>query len=231
MMAYFLSCPVPRGGHRLPPLPYPYDALEPYLSREIVRIHHAIHHRGYVNGLNVAEEEVAQAREQGDFNLIRHWERELAYHGSGHFLHTLYWLNMRPGGPRRPPRQLAAQLEADFGTFAKFQDHFTAAANQVAGNGWGVLVWQAPFGRLEILQIERHENMTQWGTIPILTVDVWEHAYYLQYPAARADYLAAWWNLVNWEDVGRRFSRVSRWFLPPCDEPRAETAGSWFGEP
>lgn len=211
-------CPVPRGRHRLPPLPYQYDALEPYISRRTLRLHHDIHHQGYVTGLNTAEEALVQARRTGDFSLIRHWERELAYNGSGHILHSLYWLNMRPGSRRRTPTGLLAeQLERDFGSFEAFREQFTTAADRVAGNGWGVLVWQAPFGRLEILQIERHENMTQWGTLPLLTVDVWEHAYYLDYPASRGDYIDAWWNLVNWQDVEQRFARVRSVKLPPCE--------------
>ncbi len=212
-----IDCPVPIGRHQLPPLPYSYRALEPYIPSQIVRIHHDIHHRGYVNGLNTAEQKLAEARRDGDFSLVRHWERELAYNGSGHFLHTLYWLNMCPGEGRGAAQgDLAAQLEKDFGSFTAFREQFTAASNKVAGNGWGVLVWQAPFGRLEILQAERHENMTQWGAIPVLTVDVWEHAYYLEYPASRSDYIEAWWNLVNWRDVGRRFLKVRAWKLPPC---------------
>lgn len=212
------TCPVPRGGHKLPRLPYRYDALEPYISRQTLRLHHDIHHQGYVNGLNAAEDALVQARRAGDFALIRHWERELAYNGSGHILHSLYWLNMRPGSERRAPAgTLAEQLERDFGSFAAFREQFTAAADKVAGNGWGVLVWQPPFGRLAILQIERHENLTQWGVLPLLTVDVWEHAYYLDYPASRADYIDAWWNLVNWRDVEARFERVSSVQLPPCE--------------
>lgn len=211
-------CSVPRGGHRLPPLPYRYDALEPYISRRTLRLHHDIHHQSYVNGLNTAEDELVQARRTSNFSLIRHWERELAYNGSGHILHSLYWLNMRPGSGRRTPgRLLAEQLKRDFGSFAAFQEQFTAAADRVAGNGWGVLVWQAPFGRLDILQIERHENMTQWGVLPLLTVDVWEHAYYLDYPASRTDYLEAWWNLVNWRDVEERLEKVRFLRLPPCE--------------
>lgn len=208
--------PVPRGRHVLPPLPYSYDALEPYISREIVSIHHDTHHKGYVTGLNKAESNMAAARREGNFELVRHWERELAYNGSGHFLHTLYWLNMAPGpGRARPAGEVVEQIERDFGSLRGFMSHFTQAAVAVAGNGWTVLVWQAPFGRLEILQVERHENMTQWGTLPILIVDVWEHAYYLQYTANRAQYVEAWWNLVNWDDVEMRFQDARPTRLPP----------------
>lgn len=196
--------PIPPGGHRLPPLPYPYDALEPYISARTLRIHHDRHHQAYVNGLNQAELRLVEARERGDFSLVKHWERELAFNGSGHILHSIYWTNMSPRGGGTPTGLLADRIDQAFGNFRAFREQFTAAAEQVEASGWALLVWQPLFGRLEILNAERHQDLTQWGVIPILVVDSWEHAYYLDYQNRRADYVAAWWNVVNWVDVDRR---------------------------
>lgn len=196
---------VPVGGHVLPPLPYPYDALEPYLSRETVQLHHDKHHLTYVSGLNRAEIELARARQSGDFSLIRHWETELAFHGSGHILHSVYWTNMTPQGGGLPGPFVTMQVETAFGSLNAFREQLIAAANAVQGSGWGILVFNPAWGRLEILQAEKHENLTQWGSIPVLVVDVWEHAYYVDYRNERKRYLEAWWNhLVNWRDVERR---------------------------
>lgn len=202
-----MSTPVPIGAHALPPLPYSYNALEPYISRQTVEIHHDKHHLAYVNELNRAEEALLKARETGDFALTRHWERELAFNGSGHILHSIYWTNMAvPGTGGVPSPALAAHLEYSFKSPDTFRKQFTAAAEQVQGSGWGALVWNPAWRRLEILQVLRHEDLTQWSSIPILVADVWEHAYYLDYQNRRSQYLTAWWNLVNWNDVARRFS-------------------------
>ena len=200
----FVRQPVPPGGHQLPPLPYPYNALEPYISETTLRIHHDRHHKAYVDGLNNAELQLVRARQLGDFSLVLHWERELAFNGSGDILHTIYWTNMSPTGGGLPTGLLKEQIDRDFGGFGPFHSQFSAAAEKVEGSGWAVLVWQPPWGRLEILIAERHESMTQRGMIPILVLDVWEHAYYLDYQNRRADYVRAWWNVVNWPDAERR---------------------------
>lgn len=199
-----LTSVVPPGGHQLPPLPYPYDALEPFISEAQLRIHHDLHHLAYVRGLNTAELALVDARARLDFSLVRHWERELAFNGSGHILHSIYWTNMSPSGGGEPAGHVRDRILAYFGSLRAFREQFSAAARDVHGSGWGVLVWQPQWGRLEILTAWRHEDLTQWGVIPILVVDVWEHAYYLDYQNRRADYINAWWNVVNWPDVERR---------------------------
>jgi len=194
--------------HELPPLPYAYDALEPYIDEQTMRLHHDKHHQAYVNGLNKAEEMLAQARAAGDFGMVKHWSREAAFHGSGHFLHTIFWPNMAPagnGGGGSPSGELAEQINKDFGSFEAFKQHFTAAANAVEGSGWALLVWQPVGEHLEVLQSEKHHNLTQWGVTPLLVLDVWEHAYYLKYQNNRGAYVDAWWNVVNWSDVAERF--------------------------
>ncbi|MFN7253105.1 MAG: superoxide dismutase, partial [Anaerobacillus sp.] len=131
---------IPIGGHRLPPLPYAYNALLPYIDEEIMRLHHAQHHKTYVDGLNKAETEMEKARQSGDFNLIKHWEREAAFHGAGHYLHTIFWNVMSPKGGGEPKGALAEQINLDFGSFAKFKEHFSEAAKKVEAVGWAILV-------------------------------------------------------------------------------------------
>ncbi|MEK5441999.1 MULTISPECIES: superoxide dismutase [unclassified Fredinandcohnia] len=198
------------GQHTLPPLPYDYDALEPYISKEIMRLHHDKHHKSYVDGLNKAEKMMEKARDTGDYDLLKHWEREAAFNGSGHYLHTIFWEVMKPKGGGMPGRELLRQINRDFGSFEVFKRHFSEAANKVEGVGWAILVWSPRAGRLEILQAERHQFMTQWDTIPLLVLDVWEHAYYLQYKNVRADYVKNWWNIVNWNQVEHRFKEASK---------------------
>lgn len=200
--------PVPIGGHTLPPLPYAYDALEPHIDAKTMRLHHDKHHRSYVNGLNQAEQKLEQARESNDFNLVKHWERELAFNGAGHYLHTIFWPNMSPQGGGKAVGPIAAQINQNFGSFEKFKAHFTHAAKEVEGGGWAILVWSPRSHRLEILQAEKHQNLSQWDVVPLLVLDVWEHAYYLKYNNERARYIDAWWHVVNWNDVNERFAKA-----------------------
>jgi Fe-Mn family superoxide dismutase len=204
---------VAAGGHVLPPLPYRYDALEPHISKDIMQLHHTKHHKSYVDGLNKAEKMMKKARETNDYELLKHWEREAAFHGSGHYLHTIFWHNMHPEGGGEPHGELLEQIKRDFGSFEKFKRQFTEAAKSVEGVGWALLVWSPRAHRLEILQTEKHQLMTQWDTIPLLVLDVWEHAYYLQYKNDRAAYINSWWNVVNWRNVEERFAqaRKLRW--------------------
>ncbi|MCC6799458.1 MAG: superoxide dismutase [Anaerolineae bacterium] len=194
--------------YELPPLPYAYDALEPHIDEQTMRLHHDKHHLSYVNGLNAALDKLAAAREAGDFALVKHWSREAAFHGSGHFLHSIFWPNMAPAGsgPGEPSGDLAAQIAKDFGSFNAFKAQFGAAAGAVEGSGWALLVWEPNAGQLEVLTAEKHQNLTQWGVVPLLVLDVWEHAYYLKYQNNRGAYVTAWWNVVNWADVAERFA-------------------------
>jgi len=191
--------------HELPPLPYAYNALEPHYDEQTVRLHHDAHHKAYVDGLNNAEARLAEARAKSDFSLVKHWERELAFHGSGALLHKFFWENMKPNGGGPATGDIAAQLKEDFGDYESFKKQFIAAAVAVEGSGWAILTWNNNFNKLEILTAEKHQNLTQWGSVPLLIVDVWEHAYYLKYQNKRAAWVEAWWNLVNWEDVNGKF--------------------------
>ncbi len=198
--------PVPIGGHKLPPLPYAYNALEPYIDAETMRLHHDKHHKSYVDGLNKAESMLARARETGDFSLVTHWEREAAFHGAGHYLHTIFWNVMKPGGGGKATGPIAAEIKKSFGSYEGFRKQFSAAAEKVEGGGWAILVWSPRSHRLEILQAEKHQNLSQWDVIPLLVLDVWEHSYYLKYKNERAKYIEAWWNTVNWDHVNERFA-------------------------
>jgi Fe-Mn family superoxide dismutase len=204
---------VPIGKHILPPLPYEYSALEPFISREIMKLHHQVHHQSYVDGLNKAEIELGKARNNNEFSLVKHWERELAFHGSGHYLHSMFWTNMKKNGGGAPTGELLEEIKRSFGSFDKFKMHFTEAALKVEGVGWAILVWSPRARRLEILQTEKQQLFTQWDTIPLLGIDVWEHAYYLQYKANRKEYINNWWKLVNWENVEMRLktSKNVKW--------------------
>lgn len=201
---------IPIGQHVLPNLPYKYNALEPYISNEIMRLHHDKHHQSYVDGLNKAETMMQKARETGDYSLLKHWEREASFHGSGHYLHTLFWESMCPKGGGEPKGALMRQITKDFGSYNKFKKHFSEAAKQVEGSGWAILVWSPRSRRLEILQSEKHNNLTQWDTIPLLPLDVWEHAYYLQYKNNRGEYVDNWWNIVKWPAVEDRFEKAHK---------------------
>lgn len=194
-------------AHTLPALPYEYNALEPHYDEATVRIHHDMHHKAYVDGLNNAETKLEDARKNGDFALIKHWEKELAFHGAGHVLHTLFWENLTPNA-EDATGAIMDQINKDFGDFETFKKQFSAAAVAVEGSGWAVLCWNTMFQKLVILQVEKHQNLTQWAVVPLLILDVWEHAYYLKYQNKRAAFVEAWWNIVNWKVVNERYTKA-----------------------
>ncbi len=197
--------------YELAPLPYAYDALEPHIDKETMTIHHSKHHAGYVKGLNAALQALAAARESGDYGNVQQLSRLLAFHAGGYFNHNVFWANLAPagkGGGGQPGGKLADQLNRDFGSFEKFQAHFSAAANAVEGNGWGVLAYHPALKRLVVVTMMNQQDLVPAGTVPLLMCDVWEHAYYLKYQNRRADYVKAWWNVVNWSNVEERFSTI-----------------------
>lgn len=196
--------------YNLPELPYPVNALEPYYDAETVRIHHDMHHKSYVDGLNNAETKLQEARASGDFSLIKHWEKELAFHGSGYVLHNMFWTNMAPNAGGEPFGPVAEHIKLDFGSFSAFKNQMSTAAATVEGSGWALLVWNHLIRRLEIIQIEKHQDVCLVGSFPLLVLDVWEHAYYLKYQNKRAEWIKAWWNLVNWNDVNYHYAFAMR---------------------
>ncbi len=198
------------GEFVLPPLDYDYDALEPRIDVETMRLHHSVHHQGYVNGANNALRKLDEiASGEGDAGLVKHWTRELAFHGSGHTMHLLFWNNMRPDGGGEPSGDLADAVNESFGEFANFSRLFKAASVAVEASGWGILGYEPVSRRLVVLQAEKHHDLTVHGVVPLLAIDVWEHAYYLRYQNRRGDYVDAFMNVINWDDVARRYRAAS----------------------
>jgi Fe-Mn family superoxide dismutase len=199
------------GSFILPPLPYAYDALEPHIDEQTMRLHHDIHHAGYVRGANLAMEKLRSiATGEGDRPYSKHWARELAFHGSGHSLHVLFWNCMSPNGGGEPKGDLAKAIRLDFGSFEGFSELFRSVSGSVEGSGWGILGYESLSGSLIVLQAEKHQDLTVQGTIPLLAVDVWEHAYYLRYQNKRGDYVKAFMEVINWDYVEARYDAVAK---------------------
>lgn len=191
--------------YELPALPYKYEDLEPVISAEIMRLHHDIHHAGYVKGANAALEKLEKAR-RGEIEInTREVLRDLSFHLNGHLLHSIFWPNMKaPEESNKPGGRIADAIEKGFGSFDAFKKEFSAAAKSVEGSGWATLS-KDERGNLFVLGIEKHNLMHVAGLKPLLVLDVWEHAYYLQYKNKRGDYVEQWWKVVNWEDVDSRY--------------------------
>lgn len=197
--------------YTLPDLPYDYGALEPHISGQIMQLHHDKHHDTYVKGANTALEQLAEAREHSRYTTVRMIEKDLAFNLSGHFNHSVFWPNLSPDGGDKPDGELAAAIDEHFGSFDAFRAHFSAAALQVQGSGWAMLAYH-PLGggRLLINQLYDHQSNLTNGAVPLLLLDMWEHAYYLQYQTGKADYVEAFWQVVHWADVQTRYQAARR---------------------
>jgi Fe-Mn family superoxide dismutase len=195
-------------NYSLPALPYKYDALEPHLSSEILELHHSKHHAAYVKGANDALDKLADARKNKAFGNIVQLEKSLAFHLSGHVLHSLLWKNMSPSGGGTPSGSLGKAVDQNFGSFDAFKGQLTSAASTIQGSGWGALSWEPLGKRLIVEQVFDHQGNSGNGTLPILVVDMWEHAYYLQYQNRKEEWLEGFWNLIDWTDVAARFDKV-----------------------
>ncbi|MCZ9309569.1 superoxide dismutase [Corynebacterium uberis] len=197
--------------YELPQLDYAYDALEPHISAEIMELHHSKHHQTYVDGANAALESLEKAREEGcDQNTIRALSKNLAFNLGGHTNHSIFWKNLSPNGGGEPTGELAEAIARDFGSFDKFKDHFTNAALSLQGSGWAVLGYDHIAQRLVIEQLTDQQGNTSINLTPILMLDMWEHAFYLQYKNVKADYVKAVWNVFNWEDVAERYAAAQK---------------------
>jgi Fe-Mn family superoxide dismutase len=190
--------------YSLPDLPYDYGALAPHISGEIMELHHSKHHQTYVNAHNQALEKLEAARESGDFGAIVGLEKTLAFNLGGHVNHSIFWNNLSPDGGDKPQGELASAIDEDFGSFDAFQAHFTAAATTIQGSGWAILGWDTLGRRLLVHQLYDQQANLPAGQIPIVMLDTWEHAFYLQYHNVKPDYVKAWWNVVNWADAAQR---------------------------
>ncbi|MCT4616795.1 MAG: superoxide dismutase [Candidatus Gracilibacteria bacterium] len=194
--------------YSLPKLTYDYNDLEPYIDAKTLEIHHTKHHAGYVTGANNTIKKLEKARQIGDFSDIKSLKKELAFHLSGHILHSLYWKNMTPNKTELP-LDLKDKIKEDFGNLEMFEKEFKTACTVVEGSGWGAVVL-TPEGHLEIITIEKHQDLNVMGSYLLLVCDVWEHAYYLQYKNDRAKYIDNFWKIINWNTVNERFKKYEK---------------------
>ncbi|SEF15215.1 superoxide dismutase [Jiangella alba] len=193
------------ADYSLPDLPYDYGALEPHIAGQIMELHHSKHHQAYVAGTNTALEQLEEARATNKLGTVNQLQKNLAFNLAGHVNHTVFWNNLSPEGGDRPDGYLGAAVDEFFGSFDGFRAHYTAAALGIQGSGWSILAWESLGQRLVIEQLYDHQGNLAAGTVPLLMLDMWEHAFYLQYKNVKPDYVAAFWNIVNWPDVAARF--------------------------
>jgi Fe-Mn family superoxide dismutase len=191
--------------YTLPELGYDYGALAPSISGAIMELHHSKHHQTYVTGANTALAQLAEARDKGDLTYVNKLQKDLAFNLGGHVNHSIFWTNLSPDGGDKPTGELASAIDDNFGSFDKFTAHFTAAALGVQGSGWAVLAWDSIGQQLIVQQFFDQQSNFAAGTVPILMLDVWEHAYYLDYKNVRPEYIKAFWNIANWANVQERF--------------------------
>ncbi len=197
-------------AYTLPDLSYDFGALEPHMSGQILELHHDKHHAAYVAGANTASDQLAEAREKGAYGALVGIEKTLAFNISGHVLHSIFWTNLSPDGGDKPDGDLGAAIDEHFGSFDAFRAQLTQASTLVQGSGWGALAWDPLGQRLLVEQVYDHQGNLANGSIPLFVIDVWEHAYYLQYRNVRADFVNAVWNIANWSDVARRFEAAKK---------------------
>jgi Fe-Mn family superoxide dismutase len=196
------------AAYSLPDLPYDFGALEPHYSAEMLQLHHDKHHAAYVKGANDTLEKLEAARTSDDFDTIVGLQKSLAFNVSGHVMHSLFWKNLSPDGGDKPQGDLASAIDEFFDDFDAFKAQLTAVTTSIQGSGWGALAWEPTGQRLIIEQVYDHQGNVGNGSGPIFVIDAWEHAFYLQYKNVKADYVEAFWNIVNWTDVAERFARV-----------------------
>jgi Fe-Mn family superoxide dismutase len=196
--------------YTLPKLPYAYEALEPFIDEETVTLHHDKHHAAYVAGFNATLKKLAEAREKGDYSAVQALERDLAFHGAGAVLHSLYWEGLCPKAESKEPTggRFLDRVKVDFGGLDKLKAEMGAAAKAVEGSGWAVLAWDAVGKQLLVTQVENHQKLVVPGYVPLFVIDVWEHAYYLRYQNRRAEYVDGIWNIVNWAAVEKKFGAL-----------------------
>lgn len=192
--------------YKLPELPYDYAALEPHINAKLLELHHSKHHAAYVTNANATVDKLAEARTKGDFASIAALERALAFNVSGHVLHSIFWNNLAPKAGGVPSGDLAKAIDSDLGGFETFKKQLTQATATVMGSGWGALVYEPMSQRLMTAQIYDHQSNCLQAGIPLLVIDAWEHAFYLQYQNRKVEFFDAVWNLFNWNDVAARFA-------------------------
>ncbi|MET0467509.1 MAG: superoxide dismutase [Aeromicrobium sp.] len=195
--------------YTLPDLPYDYGALDPHISGKIMELHHSKHHAAYVAGINQALEQLEEARDKNAFGNINLLEKNLAFHLGGHINHSIFWKNLSPEGGDKPTGELAAAIDQDFGSYDAFRAQFEATALGLQGSGWAILTWDTLGQKLVVVQLFDQQNNIPATLIPITQLDMWEHAFYLDYLNVKGDYVKAWWNIVNWADAQERFTAAT----------------------
>ncbi|KGA14235.1 hypothetical protein GM51_17775 [freshwater metagenome] len=191
--------------YTLPDLDYDFAALEPHISGRIMQLHHGKHHAAYVAGANTTLDLMAEAREKNDLTWINKLQKDLAFNLGGHVNHSIFWKNLSASGGDKPTGELAAAIDEFFGSFDGFRAHFTANAMGIQGSGWSILAWDVLGQRLIIEQLYDQQGNLVAASVPLLMLDMWEHAFYLDYQNVKADYVSAFWNIVSWKDVQARF--------------------------
>ncbi|KAH9525295.1 Superoxide dismutase [Mn], mitochondrial [Bulinus truncatus] len=198
-----------RFKHTLPDLKYDFNALEPYISADIMKLHYEKHHQAYINNLNVTEEKLAEAVSKGDINAIINLQPALKFNGGGHINHTIFWTNLSPKGGGEPAGDLMQQIREDFTSFDQMKKQLAASSVGIQGSGWGWLGYNPATGKLQIATCGNQDPLqATTGLVPLFGIDVWEHAYYLQYKNVRADYVNAIFNIANWQDVSDRLAKA-----------------------
>lgn len=192
--------------YSLPDLPYDPGALEPHISARLMELHHDKHHAGYVKGANTALARLEESRGKGDFAMLSMLEKNLAFNVSGHVLHSVFWTNLSPDGGGTPEGDLAEVIDTTFGSARGFRQQMTEAASTIQGSGWALASWEPIAARLVVQQVHDHQGNHGQGTVPLLAIDAWEHAFYLQYENRKAEFFDAIWNIVNWPDVAARLN-------------------------
>ena len=201
----------------MPKLPYPYDALEPHIDAQTMEIHHSKHHLAYTNGLNDAWEDMSKENQDlglltilSDLDQLKPEVRgRINFHGGGYNNHELFWNSMKPGGGGEPGGALKDEIVKEFGSFEKFKEIFSTNTATIQGSGWGWLIYEPKSKKIKFKTTPNQDSPITEELVPLLGLDVWEHAYYLKYENKRPDYITSWWNVVNWEEVEFRFSRAA----------------------
>lgn len=198
------------GQYQLPKLPYAYEALEPAIDAKTMQLHHDKHHKAYVDGLNKAVKAIAELRQSADIDPARLYglERDLSFNAGGHTLHSLFWATMAPGAGAAPGGALAEAINKDYGSFEAFKNYFSKVAAGIKGSGWALLSYSPIGDALTVTAVNEHDTHLIPNALPLLPLDVWEHAYYLKYQNVRADYIKAWWSVVNWPAVEEFYGHV-----------------------
>lgn len=200
-----------KTSYQLPELPYAYNALEPVISAEIMELHYSKHHKGYVTNLNTALEKYHEAETKNDVPAMIALQQAIKFNGGGHINHSIFWTILAPvgEGSKAPQGELAKMIDRDFGSLDAFKEKFNAAAVGVQGSGWTWLGYNKGQKRLDLATCANQDPLSTQNLVPILGIDVWEHAYYLQYKNVRADYVKAVWQIFNWKTIEERFHKAT----------------------